>query len=123
MNETTPQQQAYLDRLGDRVGSDRKKLPEVVPFEPFEGRLVVVMEDVEEKKGMLYVPDTAKDAPSTGTVLAVGPFSMNEAEPPIQAQVGDRILFAKYAGSEIDWKDDRTYLFIRHSDVVARVKE
>lgn len=96
------------------------------PFEPFVDRLVVEMEKPEDKltkSSLLYVPDTAKDAPSTGKVLAVGPFDLNQADPAIVAKVGDRILFAKYAGSEIDWHDGRTYLFIKHSDIVARVKE
>lgn len=96
------------------------------PFEPFVDRLVIKMDKPSDKmtqSSLLYVPDNAKDAPSTGVVLAVGPHDMNVADPPIVAEVGDRILFAKYAGSEIDWTDGETYLFIKHSDIVARVKE
>lgn len=95
------------------------------PFEPFTDRLVVLMEAAGEKltkSSLLYVPDTAKDAPLTGRVIAIGPFDNTLPDPAVTAKVGDRILFAKYAGSEIDWIDGKTYLFIKHSDVVARVK-
>lgn len=115
------EQQRQKEAEATRIAMGR-----LCPFEPFVDRLVIRMEKPGEKltkSSLLIVPDTAKDAPLTGIVLAVGPFDLNVADPPVEAKVGDRILFAKYAGSEIDWIDGETYLFIKHSDVVARVKE
>jgi chaperonin GroES len=102
------------------------------PFNPAGTWLVVKMEGARDKtsSGMLYVPDTAKDAPQVGMVLAKGPgqwiVGATEAEgywDQMVTKVGDRILFQKYAGSEIDWTDGNTYLFVKESDVVAYVKE
>lgn len=95
----------------------------MIPFSPARDWLVVEMEGVRDKtsSGVLYIPDTAKEAPQIGKVLAVGPGKPDD--PPMVSKVGDRILFAKYAGSEIDWSDGKTYLFVRESDVVSYVKE
>lgn len=100
------------------------------PFKPAGTWLVVQMEQSREKIGSLYVPDTAKDAPQVGTVIAVGPGTWVGAREvsdagfyeKCQTEVGNKILFQKYAGAEIDWTDNKTYLFVKESDVVAYVK-
>lgn len=65
--------------------------------------------------GLLYVPDTAKDASHIGEVLAVGP---GKDDIPMICQVGDRLMFNKYAGSEFEW-DKEKLLLLRQSDIVC----
>lgn len=86
------------------------------PFTPFADWLIVVMTESREKIGSLYVPDTARDAPQSGEVVAVGP-EVDEDGP----NFGDHVLFAKYAGASVTWTDDREYLFVRAEDIIAKV--
>lgn len=106
------------------------KRPIKFPFDPQFDWLVLEMQDPDDKtsSGLLYVPDTAKDAPQVGFVWATGPgiFAMNSSgeaycTSPMLFRVGDRVLFAKYAGAEITWKDGSKYLFVKASDIISRV--
>jgi len=95
------------------------------PFIPAENRVILLMEEGRDKIGSIYIPDTAKDAPLVGRVIAVGPGewdSVLKEYTPVEAEVGDRVIFSKYAGNEIDWVDDKTYLFLNHSDIIAYIK-
>lgn len=102
-----------------------------IPFKPAGTWLVVEMEAARDKtsSGILYVPDTAKDAPQVGHVVAVGPGTkINSIQAsdipffdPCDTKVGARILFQKYAGAEIEWNDGKTYLFVKESDVVSYI--
>ena len=71
-------------------------------------------------RGGLYIPDTAKEKPQQGEVVAVGPGRMSDegkrVEPEVKA--GDRVLYGKYSGTEITLSDEQ-YLILRESDVLA----
>jgi len=85
--------------------------------------VVKVMEVTEEKtKSGLYVPDTAKEKPQEGEVLAVGPGAMNDQGErlPMTVAVGDRVIFSKYAGTEIKL-DGEEYLIMAERDILAKL--
>ncbi len=93
-------------------------------IQPLADKLVIkVMEVTEEKtKSGLYVPDTAKEKPQEGEVLAVGPGAMNDKGErlPMTLAVGDRIIFSKYAGTEIKL-DGEEYLIMSERDILAKL--
>ena len=93
-------------------------------IQPLSDKLVVkVMEVTEEKtKSGLYVPDTAKEKPQEGEVLAVGPGAMNDQGErlPMTVAVGDRVIFSKYAGTEIKL-DGEEYLIMAERDILAKL--
>ena len=93
-------------------------------IQPLSDKIVVkVMEVTEEKtKSGLYVPDTAKEKPQEGAVLAVGPGVMNEQGErlPMSVAVGDRVIFSKYAGTEIKL-DGEEYLIMAERDILAKL--
>lgn len=93
-------------------------------IQPLSDKIVVkVMEVTEEKtKSGLYVPDTAKEKPQEGEVLAVGPGAMNEQGErlPMSLAVGDRVIFSKYAGTEIKL-DGEEYLIMAERDILAKL--
>ncbi len=93
-------------------------------IQPLSDKIVVkVMEVTEEKtKSGLYVPDTAKEKPQEGEVLAVGPGVMNEQGErlPMSVAVGDRVIFSKYAGTEIKL-DGEEYLIMAERDILAKL--
>ena len=93
-------------------------------IQPLSDKIVVkVMEVTEEKtKSGLYVPDTAKEKPQEGEVLAVGPGVMNEQGErlPMSVAVGDRVIFSKFAGTEIKL-DGEEYLIMAERDILAKL--
>lgn len=93
-------------------------------IQPLADKIVVkVMEVTEEKtKSGLYVPDTAKEKPQEGEVLAVGPGAMNDQGErlPMTVAVGDRVIFSKYAGTEIKL-DGEEYLIMAERDILAKL--
>ena len=91
---------------------------------PLADRIVVKpLEDTETMRGGLYIPDTAKEKPQQGEVVAVGPGKMtddgNRIAPEVKA--GDRVLYGKYSGTEVNLGDEQ-YLILRESDVLAIVR-
>jgi chaperonin GroES len=93
-------------------------------IQPLSDRLVVkALEETEEMRGGLYIPDTAKEKPQQGTVLAVGPGRITDegAKLPMDIKEGDTILYGKYSGTEVTVDGDEL-LIIRESDVLAIVK-
>ena len=86
---------------------------------------VLVTRVAEEKKtaGGIIIPDTAKEKPQEGKVVAVGPGKTNEqgGRTPLQVKAGDRILFGKYAGTEIKI-DGEEQIFMREDDILAVLK-
>src|SRR5574341_78484 len=87
--------------------------------------LVKPLEDEERTKGGIVLPDTAKEKPQRGEVVAVGPGEWDEEgekRVPLDVKAGDRVLFAKYAGSEIKI-EDQDYLILRQSDILAVVEK
>ena len=88
---------------------------------PMADRIVVQpLEETEEMRGGLYIPDTAKEKPQQGTVVAVGPGRLNDDGDriPMEVKVGDRVLYGKYAGTEVAL-DGNDYLIVKESDVLA----
>ena len=87
-----------------------------VNIKPLADRVVIKPSEAEEKTaGGIIIPDTAKEKPQRGTVVAVGPGKNNE---PLTVKEGDVVLYAKYAGTEISI-DGEDYLIMRESDLVA----
>lgn len=85
---------------------------------PLADRVVIKPAEAEEKTASgLYIPDTAKEKPHRGTVLAVGPGKKDE---PTTVQVGDTVLYGKYSGTEIQI-DGKDYLIMKESDIFAVV--
>lgn len=91
---------------------------------PLQDRVLVQrIEEEEKSKGGIIIPDTAKEKPQQGKVVAVGPGRIDEkgnrVAPSVKA--GDRVLFGKYAGSEVEI-DDETYLIMREDDILAVIE-
>jgi chaperonin GroES len=92
---------------------------------PLADRVVIKPQEREEKtKGGLFLPDTAsKEKPQEGLVMAVGEGRLDDSgkRVPVSVQNGDRVLFAKYAGTEIKL-DDEDYLILAEKDILAVVQ-
>ena len=73
-------------------------------------------------RGGLYIPDTAKEKPQEGEIVAVGPGKVNDDgnRSPMEVKPGDRVLYGKYSGTEVTVDGDE-YLILRESDVLAIV--
>src|SRR5207245_11326817 len=79
------------------------------------------MEDTEEMKGGLYIPDTAKEKPIQGEVIAVGPGRLEQGQRvPMELNVGDRVVYGKYTGSLVELEEEEIVL-IKESDVIAKL--
>lgn len=89
-------------------------------IKPLGDRIVIkVLEEEEKTKGGIVLPDTAKEKPQKGEVMAVGSGEVVDGKKlPLEVKVGDKIIFSKYAGTEIKL-DDVEYLILRQSDVLA----
>ena len=90
-------------------------------FRPLHDRILVRRIEAEEKSaGGIIIPDTAKEKPQEGEVLAVGPGARNEAGQliPLDVEVGDRILFGKWSGTEVKI-DGVEYLIMKESDIMG----
>ncbi|AVA26022.1 co-chaperone GroES [Rhizobium sp. LEGMi198b] len=90
-------------------------------FRPLHDRILVRRVESEEKtKGGIIIPDTAKEKPQEGEVIAVGPGARNEAGQiqPLDVKAGDRILFGKWSGTEIKI-DNEDLLIMKESDVLG----
>ena len=79
------------------------------------------MEETETMKGGLYIPDTAKEKPIQGEVIAVGPGRMEKGQRvPMELKVGDRVVYGKYTGSQVEL-DEEEIILIKESDVIAKL--
>jgi len=93
-------------------------------IQPLGDRIVIeVLEAKEKTKGGIVLPDTAKEKPQEGKVVAVGKGRMNDdgKSVPLQVKVGDRILYGKYSGTEVNI-DEKELLIIKEEDILAVVK-
>jgi chaperonin GroES len=91
-------------------------------LQPLADRVLVKPIEKEEKtKSGIYLPDTAKEKPQEGEVLAVGPGKMTDdgKRVPLDLKVGDRVIYAKYGGTEIK-VDDEDLIILRESDILAK---
>ena len=85
-------------------------------IKPLHDRVIVKADAAEEKTaGGIIIPDTAKEKPQRGTVMAAGPGKKDE---PTTVKAGDKVLYGKYGGTEIT-VDGQDYLIMRESDVLA----
>jgi chaperonin GroES len=94
-------------------------------FRPLHDRVVVKRVDAEEKtSGGIIIPDTVKEKPSQGEVVAVGPGGRDEAGKlvPIDLKVGDRVLFGKWSGTEVKIDGDEL-LIMKESDIMGVIKK
>jgi chaperonin GroES len=91
-------------------------------LQPLADRLVVKPSQKEEvTKGGIYLPDTAKEKPQEGEIVAVGPGRMTDdgKRIPMDLKVGDKVIYSKYGGSEIKI-DDVEMIILRESDILAK---
>ena len=85
-------------------------------IKPLADRVLIQPKEAETKTASgLYIPDTAKEKPSEGKVLAVGPGKKDE---PLEVKVGDEVIYGKYSGTEVT-VDDVKYLIVKQSDILA----
>jgi chaperonin GroES len=94
-------------------------------FRPLHDRVVVRRVEQEEKTaGGIIIPDTAKEKPSQGEIVAVGPGGRDEAGKliPIDIKVGDRVLFGKWSGTEVKI-DGQDLLIMKESDIMGIIEE
>ena len=87
-------------------------------IKPLADRVLVLPAPAEEKVGGIIIPDTAKEKPQSGKVIAVGNGTKDEE---MILKVNDEVLYGKYAGTEIECEGEK-YLMMRQSDVLAVVK-
>ena len=94
-------------------------------FRPLHDRVVVTRIDAEDKTaGGIIIPDTAKEKPSEGEVISVGPGGRDETGKitPIDLKVGDRVLFGKWSGTEVKI-DGVEYLIMKESDIMGVIEQ
>ncbi len=97
------------------MGADKVK--------PLADRVVVMpLDEAEQMRGGLYIPDTAKEKPSQGEVVAVGPGKVSDdgARLEMDVSVGDKVLYGKYSGTDVTLGGE-DYLILRESDILAIV--
>ena len=94
-----------------------------VAVKPLADRVVIrALEETEQMRGGLYIPDTAKEKPQQGEVIAVGPGKFDDKgnRVPMDVKVGDKVLYGKYSGTEVTLENEQ-YLILREADVLAIV--
>ena len=97
-----------------------------INLKPLADRLIVEPTEQEEKTASgIILPETAKEKPQEGKVLAIGPGRRDDDGKPIPMDVkkGDRVLYAKYAGTEVKLEPDKKVLILRESDILAIVEK
>jgi chaperonin GroES len=93
-------------------------------IKPMNDRILVLrVEEEQQTAGGIIIPDTAKEKPIEGKVVAVGPGKIGDdgKRTPLELKEGDRVLFSKYAGTEIKL-DDVEHLFMREDDILGVVE-
>jgi chaperonin GroES len=96
-----------------------------VKIRPLQDRVIVKrIEEEEKSKGGIIIPDTAKEKPQEGRVVAVGKGKVNEDGKiiPLDVKVNDRVLFGKYSGSEINI-DGEEHLIMREEDILGVIEK
>lgn len=94
-----------------------------VKVAPLADRVVIrPLETTEAMRGGLYIPDTAKEKPQQGEIIAVGPGRFEKGERvPMELKVGQRVLYGKYSGTEVNVEDEEV-LIIKEADVLAIIE-
>ncbi|HDP69674.1 MAG TPA: co-chaperone GroES [Actinobacteria bacterium] len=93
-------------------------------LQPLGDRVIVKPSEGEEKtKGGILIPDTAKEKPQEGEVIAVGSGKLEDGKKvPLDVKKGDKVLYSKYGGTEVKVEGEE-YLILRESDILAIVKK
>jgi chaperonin GroES len=93
-----------------------------IKIHPFEDRVVILPDDeAETMRGRLYIPDTAKEKPTQGQVLAVGPGRIEKGQRvKMDVQAGDKVIYGKYSGTPYEVGDDEL-MIIKASDILAKI--
>jgi chaperonin GroES len=93
-----------------------------IKIHPLEDRAVILpAEEGESMRGPLYIPDTAKEKPTQGEVLAVGPGRMEKGvRIPMEVKPGDQVIYGKYSGTPYQVGDDEL-IIVKASDILARI--
>lgn len=85
-------------------------------IKPLADRVVIEPKEAETRTASgIFIPDTAKEKPQQGTIVAAGPGKKDE---PMEVKVGDVVLYGKYSGTEVT-VDDKKYLIVKQSDILA----
>ncbi len=95
----------------------------MVNFVPLGERVIIKpIEQEQQTKGGIFLPDTAKEKPQEGEVVAVGPGRVSEdgSRIPMELSNGDKVIYSKFAGTEYKDGDDE-YLILRESDILAKI--
>jgi chaperonin GroES len=88
----------------------------IIMIKPLADRVLVQPKEAETKTASgIYIPDTAKEKPQQGKVIAVGPGKKDE---PMEVKVGDEVIYGKYAGTEVTVENEK-YLIVKQSDILA----
>ena len=93
-------------------------------IQPLADRVVVqALDETEEMRGGLYIPDTAKEKPQQGTIVALGPGKLSDEGTRIEpdVEVGQKVLYGKYSGTEVS-VDGEEFLILRESDILAVIQ-
>jgi chaperonin GroES len=93
-------------------------------IQPLADRVVVkALDEAEQMRGGLYIPDTAKEKPQQGEIVAVGPGKLSDDGTRLapEVAVGNKVLYGKYSGTEVT-VDGEEFLILRESDVLAVIK-
>jgi len=111
-----------IDCKDTRSGKYERRNGMAAKLQPMADRVLVKPIEKEEKtKSGIYLPDTAKEKPQEGEILAVGPGKMSDdgKRIPMDLKVGDTVVYAKYGGTEIK-VDDEELIILRESDILAK---
>jgi chaperonin GroES len=94
-----------------------------IKLHPLEDRVVILPDDeTASMRGGLYIPDTAKEKPTQGEVVAVGPGRMEKGQRvAMDLAVGDRVIYGKYSGTPFSAEDGSEVIIIKASDVLAKI--
>jgi chaperonin GroES len=94
-----------------------------IKIHPLEDRVVILPDDeTAAMRGGLYIPDTAKEKPTQGEVVAVGPGRFEKAERiKMELAPGDRVIYGKYSGTPFNLEDGTEVIIIKASDVLAKI--
>ena len=93
-----------------------------IKIQPLEDRVIIApAEETQSMRGRLYIPDTAKEKPTQGEVLAVGPGRIEKgARIPMEVKAGDQVIYGKYSGTPYQVGDDEL-IIIKASDILAKI--
>lgn len=93
-------------------------------IKPLHDRVIVKrLEEEEKTKGGLFIPDSAKETPAEGKVIAVGPGRREDGKvTPLDVKAGDRIIFSKYAGTEVKIEGEE-HLIMREEDILGIIEK